>query len=280
METTEAQIRILPNSAALLEVAAERFVASAAVAVRAYGRFHVALSGGMTPKALYAMLATRHYAARIDWSRVHLFWGDERCVPPDHPMSNYRMAREALIDRVALPGENIHRIRGEDDPAAAAAAYERELRNMFRTPAGPPMHDARFDLVLLGLGANGHTASLFPGMAAISEQERWVAAAYVAEASMWRVTCTPVVFNTAAEIVFLVVGSDKAATLRQVLEGPHQPAVLPAQVIAPVDGSAWWLIDADAAATLTEDHDRAHRRSAQLRPARAARSGADEGHTL
>lgn len=252
METTEVHIKVLRNSDALVEVAAERFVALATEAIRAYGHFHVALSGGTTPKSLYAMLATDRYAARVDWSRVHVFWGDERCVPPADPMSNYRMVRETLIDHVTLPDEHVHRIRGEDDPAAAAASYERELRNVFRTPVGPPMHGARFDLVLLGMGANGHTASLFPGLTAVSEQERWVTAAYVAEVSMWRVTCTPVVFNTAAAVVFLVVGPDKAAMLRQVLEGPHQPAVLPAQVIAPGDGSVCWLLDADAGTNLTQ----------------------------
>ena len=220
-------------------------------AIRANGRFYIALSGGTTPKSLYAMLATDRYAARVDWSRVHLFWGDERCVPPTDPMSNYQMVRGTLIDHVTLPDDGIHCIHGENDPAAAAAAYERELRNVFRTPAGPPMHAARFDLVLLGLGTDGHTASLFPGVTAVSEQERWVTAAYVADVSMWRVTCTPVVFNSAAEVLFLVVGSDKAAMLRQVLEGPHQPAVLPAQVIATVDGNVFWLVDADAAANLT-----------------------------
>jgi len=249
---TRVHVEVLPNPGALVTVAAERFVALAAAAIRADGRFHVALSGGTTPKSLYEMLATDRYAARVDWSRVHLFWGDERCVPPTDPMSNYRMVRETLIDHVTLPDANVHRIRGEDDPAAAAAAYERELRNAFRTPAGPPRHGARFDLVLLGLGADGHTASLFPGLTAVSEQERWVTAAYVAAVSMWRVTCTPVVFNTAAAVVFLVAGPDKAAMLREVLEGPYQPALLPAQAIAPGDGSVSWLLDADAGANLTQ----------------------------
>jgi 6-phosphogluconolactonase len=249
---TNISVTVLPTHDALVTVAADRFVALAAAAIRAYGRFHVALSGGTTPKGVYQMLATERYAARVDWSRVHLFWGDERCVPPRHPMSNYRMVRETLIAHVTLPADHVHRVRGEDDPGAAAAAYERELRNVFRIPAGPPMPGAGFDLVLLGLGLDGHTASLFPGLTAVSEQERWVTAAYVAEVSMWRVTCTPVVFNTAAQVVFLVVGPGKAAMLRQVLEGPHRPALLPAQVIAPSDGSVCWLVDADAGATLTQ----------------------------
>lgn len=248
---TAVHINVLQTTDALVEDAAERFVVSAAGAIAAYGRCHVALSGGTTPKSLYAMLATEHYVARVDWSRVHVFWGDERCVPPAAPMSNYRMARETLLDHVAVPAAQVHRIRGEDAPAAAAAAYEGELRNLFHTPAGPPMRGTGFDLVLLGVGTDGHTASLFPGSTAISEQERWVTAAYVEDVSMSRVTCTPVLFNRAAAVVFLAVGSGKAAMLRQVLEGPHQPLRFPAQVIAPRDGSVNWLLDADAAANLT-----------------------------
>lgn len=246
---------MLQSSDAVTRVAAERFVASAAEAIRASGRFSVALSGGSTPKSVYALLATDPYAARVDWSRVQVFWGDERCVPPADPMSNYRLVRETLIDHVPVPDENVHRIRGEDDPAAAAAAYERELRHVFRIPAGPPMHGARFDLIFLGMGDNGHTASLFPGLTAVSERTRWVMAQYVAEVSMWRVTCTPVLFNTAAAVVFLVVGRHKAAILRQVLEEPYQPEVLPAQVVTPHDGAVSWLLDAAAAANLTEGRE-------------------------
>jgi len=167
-------------------------------------------------------------------------------------MSNYRMVRETLIDQVPLPAENVHRIRGEDDPVAAAAAYARELRSELGIFAGPPTPDARFDLMLLGMGDDGHTASLFPGLTAVSEHERWVIAEYVAEVSMWRVTCTLAVFNTAAAVVFLVSGREKAAMLRRVLEGPYQPEVLPAQAVAPHDGYVCWLLDAAAAAKLTE----------------------------
>lgn len=246
------QIKALKSHEALVHAAAEHFVASAGEAIRAHGRFLVALSGGTTPKTLYALLATDQYAARVDWPRVHLFWGDERCVPPTDLTSNYRMVRESLIDQVPLPAENIHRIRGEDDPVAAAAAYERELRQVLGTPIGPPPLDAGFDLILLGMGSDGHTASLFPGLTAVCEQERWVMAQYLATVSMWRVTCTPVFFNAATAVVFLVSGPEKAATLRQVLEGPYQPKGLPAQAVAPHHGSVCWLIDAAAAAHLTE----------------------------
>jgi len=236
-----------------MQAAAERFVAASVDAIGASDRFTVALSGGSTPQNLYALLATDAYASRIHWPRVHIFWGDERCVPPGSPASNYRMARVALLSRVPLPAANVHRIRGEDEPAAAAAAYERKLRELFGTPAGEPRTTtgARFDFVLLGLGKDGHTASLFPGSATVRETRRWAMAEDIADVSMSRVTVTPAVINAASEIVFLVFGREKAATLRRVLEGPYQPDALPAQAIAPSAGRLRWLADADAAADLS-----------------------------
>ena len=249
---TRAEVEVLPTREALMEAAAARFVSAAGAAIRASGRFVVALAGGSTPKALYALLAGAPWAGRVDWSRVHVFWGDERCVPPDDPASNYRMAREALLAHVPVSEQNVHRIRGEDDPRLAAAAYERVLRETFATPVGPPRHapGARFDLVLLGMGDNGHTASLFPGGTAVRETERWVVAERVDAVGMWRVTLTPVVLNAAAEVAFLVSGAEKAPMLRRVLEGPHEPDALPAQVVAPDDGRLRWLVDAPAAARL------------------------------
>ncbi len=252
MEMTRVQVKVLLNHDAVVQTAAEQFVDLAVGAIQTYGRFHVALSGGTTPKNLYALLATDRYAALLDWSRVNVFWGDERCVPPDHPMSNYRIVRETLIDHVPLPTENVHRIYGEDDPVAAAAAYESELRNVFGTSNVLSMHNGRFDLILLGMGDDGHIASLFPGLTAVHERERWVMAQYSEEDSMWRITCTPVLFNAAAAVVFLITGRDKAAMLHHVLKGPYQPEVFPAQVIKPHDGSVCWLLDVDAAANLTE----------------------------
>jgi len=242
----------LATAESLTQAAAERFVAAAAGAVRDSGRFTVALSGGTTPKKLYALLATAPYASRIDWPRVHVFWGDERCVAPDDPASNYRMTREALLDHVPLPAENVHRIRGEDEPAAAAGAYEQELRRTLAASAGAPSSRSggRFDLVLLGMGDNGHTASLFPRLTAVRENRKWVVAEYVAEVSMWRVTLTPVVINAAAEVVFLVSGAEKASMLHRVLEGPRDPDLLPAQIVAPGEGRLTWLVDAAAAAGL------------------------------
>lgn len=248
MSAADPRIEILPDAMALTRYAAERFVATAAQAVTTSGRFRVALSGGSTPEGLYRLLAQDEYAARVDWTRTHLFWGDERCVPPGDPASNYRMVREAMIDRVVLPPENVHRIHGESEPPAAAAAYERSLRAAFRAPVGPPPTSlgARFDLVLLGLGTDGHTASLFPGHAAVRETERWVVAEYVRTVSMDRVTLTPPAINAAAEIWFMVSGAEKADTLRRVLSDPLDPVAIPAQAIAPCRGRLRWLLDETA----------------------------------
>jgi len=245
-------VEVSANRDALMEAAASEFVAAARAAIGAHGRFVTALSGGSTPRALFELLATERFASSVDWNHVQVCWGDERAVPPDAAASNYRMAREALLDHVPIPAAHIHRIRGEDPPPVAAEAYERTLRTLFATPVGPPRsdHRARFDLVLLGMGDNGHTASLFPGLHAVREGHRWVVAESVAEVGMWRITLTPVVLNAAAEILFLVAGADKAAMLHRVLDGPVRPDELPAQVVAPHDGGLRWLVDTDAAARL------------------------------
>jgi 6-phosphogluconolactonase len=241
-----------PSAAELTMAAAERFVSVARAAVARAGRFVVVLSGGSTPRALYAMLASNVYAARVQWPNGHIFWGDERCVGPDDEASNYRMAREALLDHVPVAAAHVHRIRGEDPPIEAARQYERELRAEFATPTGAPRGEpgSRFDLVLLGLGTNGHTASLFPRLHAVREQARWVAAEDVKSEGMWRVTLTPPILNDAAEVTFLVSGSGKAAILRDVLYGARATDELPAQAIAPRDGRLRWMVDAAAAAEL------------------------------
>jgi 6-phosphogluconolactonase len=245
-------VQFFGDASELTHAAAEAVVESALEAVRATGRFVIALSGGSTPNALFELLASDAYVRRIDWSRVHVFWGDERCVPPDDAASNYRSARDRLLARVAVPEPQVHRIHGEDDPTAAAAAYEQDLRATFATPTGPPRQTpgTRFDLVLLGMGPDGHTASLFPSTAAVRETERWVVAHRVAAVSMWRITLTPVVLAAAADVVFLVAGRDKAATLHRVLDGPYQPEMLPSQAIRPTAGRLRWLVDAAAAAEL------------------------------
>lgn len=224
--------------------AARRFARAASDAIQARGVFLVALSGGSTPQRLYARLAASPFVSTIPWAEVQVLWGDERCVPPDHAASNYRMARETLLDHVPIPAANVHRIRGEDDPHAAARAYEQTLRRLLGTPG------ARIDLVLLGLGDDGHTASLFPGGPAMTDGEPWVVARRVPAEPPWRVTLTPLIINAAAEILFIVSGAGKAAIVRQVLEGPRRPDELPAQLIAPADGRVYWLLDAAAARDL------------------------------
>ena len=250
--STAIDVVVLPNALLLADAAAQRFVFAANAAIQARGEFTVALSGGSTPRQVYARLATEPFVSSLDWSRVHVLWGDERCVPPEHESSNYRMTRETLLDHVPVPEGNVHRIRGEDDPVEAATTYESVLRTVLRTPSGPPRTapGSRLDLVLLGLGQDGHTASLFPGAASLRATEEWVAAEYVHEVATWRVTLTAGVINAAAEVVFLVSGDAKAAIVRSVLEGRTRPHELPAQFIAPAAGHLVWLLDAPAAAEL------------------------------
>lgn len=239
-----SEIRRYPDANQLAQAAAELVVALSRPAISERGRFTLALAGGSTPKALYQLLAHERYAGQLEWAHVHLFWGDERCVPSDHPDSNYRMVREALLQQVPLLTENIHPMHGDIDPAQASAEYEQRLRVFFGN--GLPV----FDLILLGMGDDGHTASLFPGTATIYEQQRWVIGHYVEKLDVWRLTLTPPVLNAAANVAFLVAGKSKAERLRDVLKGPFQPDVLPAQIVKPTGGQLLWLVDEDAASLL------------------------------
>ena len=241
---SKPQIIICRDVDELNRDAAAQFIASANAAIVRSGRFTVALSGGSTPKALYALLASPAYRDRIDWSRAHLFWGDERCVPPDHPESNFRMVREALLSKIQIPGENIHRMAGEKEPNEAAADYESELRNFF---ALGPGHLPRFDLILLGLGEDGHTASLFPGTTALSEQERLVAAPYVEKFKTHRLTLTLSVINAAAQVTFLVTGESKSTIVKKILGSEPYSRTYPAVKVTPADGHLTWLLTQDAA---------------------------------
>lgn len=210
--------------------------------------FSLALAGGSTPRGLYERLATPEVASQLPWDCMHVFWGDERHVPPDHPESNYRMAYEALLSKVPVPSHQIHRIRGElPNPAEAAARYERELRDAFAVSSDVP----RFDLILLGMGEDGHTASLFPGSQVIHETTKLVAAPWVERLHAYRITLTPVVLNAARHVWFLVCGEAKARALEAVLEGPYDPETYPAQLVRPRDGHVMWFVDASAAARLT-----------------------------
>jgi 6-phosphogluconolactonase len=246
-----AAVETYPDAESLAQAGAEHFVTLAKAAIAAHGRFAVALSGGSTPRGLYARLASDEFSSQMDWPRVHLFWGDERCVPPDHPDSNYLLARETLIDHLPIPAENVHRIRGELEPEEAASDYEHTLRTFFAPPADENEKPIpRFDLILLGMGTDGHTASLFPGSAALHERRRWVVAYYVDKLHAWRITVTPIVINAAIYVTFLVSGASKAERLQQVLTGPYEPDLLPAQIVKPDDGHLLWLVDAQAAAML------------------------------
>lgn len=233
------EIRTCSEAASLARAAAEHFVTVAAEAIAARGRFVVALSGGSTPRATYVLLASDEFAARVDWSRVHVLWGDERCVPPDHAESNYRMAREVLLDKVPIPAENVHRMRGELSPDQAATAYQAELEAVLG--AG-----GRFDLVLLGMGADGHTASLFPGTAALEEGERTVVAVTVKGLCAWRVTLTLPVINAGRDVLFLVSGAAKGPTLARMCAGE----LFPAGLVQPDEGQLTWLVDLAAAGQL------------------------------
>jgi 6-phosphogluconolactonase len=242
------EVRILEDAGAVARAAAAELCRLATAAVAERDRFTVALSGGSTPRLLFREVASAPPGS-LPWEKVHLFWGDERTVPPDHPDSNFRMAHEELLSRVAIPTANIHRMRGEDpDPVAAAADYEADLLDFFGLR---PRQLPRFDLVLLGMGVDGHTASLFPGSEALLETERLVAAPWIAQLGTQRLTLAARVFNQAACVVFLVSGGDKAATLKRVLEGPRHPLELPSQLVAPGDGELVWLIDTAAARHLS-----------------------------
>ena len=212
--------------------------------------FTISLSGGSTPKQLYSQLAEDpSLRKKLDWAKIHFFWGDERLVPPNHPESNYQMVHEALLSKVKVSAANVHRVRGEElDARKAAEDYEGELVGFFKLKAGEL---PRFDCVLLGMGADGHTASLFPETAALHEKERLVVANWVDKLHTYRITMTVPVFNFADQIIFLVSGEEKAATLHQVLQGKHNPAQLPAQLIKPVHGNVLWLVDLPAAKLLT-----------------------------
>ncbi|HEU0026280.1 MAG TPA: 6-phosphogluconolactonase [Ktedonobacterales bacterium] len=244
---TNRTVRVLPDAQAAAHAAAELFVARATDAQAQRGVFHVALSGGSTPRLFHQMLAASPLREQVDWSRIQFFWGDERCVPPDHPDSNYRMARATLLDAVPVPPDHIHRMRGEDNPAAAAQAYEDELRTVF---AVAPGEAPRFDLIYTGMGPDGHTLSLFPHTAALSATDRLVVANHVPQLNSNRITFTSALANRAALVAFVITGADKATALAQVLEGPRDPERYPSQLIAP-SGELLYLLDQYAAAQLT-----------------------------
>jgi len=242
------EVRVLEDADAVAQAAAAEFLSSTGEALRNAPTASVALSGGSTPRTLYDLLASDAVRARVRWTRILFFFGDERHVGPSDAESNYRMAAEAMLSRVPVPPENVHRIRAEDPSAEAAArAYERDLEEHFRLAPG---QFPRFDLALLGLGTDGHTASLFPGTKGLSEARRRAVSNWIGKLDTERITLTAPTFNAAAEVVFLVCGGDKAAPLKSVLQGAYEPTQLPAQLIRPGSGRLLWLTDRTAASRL------------------------------
>jgi 6-phosphogluconolactonase len=249
VQTKKRDIQIVENGEAVSRTAAEMMVSLALKKLKSKDSFAVALSGGSTPKNMFAILANDAVLRnQMPWDRVHFFWGDERHVPPDHTDNNYRMTNDAMLSRVPVPFENIHRIRAEyPDAGKAAVDYEQELRRFFKleTEQLPP-----FDCVFLGMGPDGHTASLFPGTQALHERERLVVSNWVAKFQSHRITMTTPVLNNADTVIFLVSGEEKAEPLRVVLEGQMQTDRFPAQLIEPTHGKLLWLVDQAAAGQL------------------------------
>lgn len=241
------EVLCAPTLRSLNDSAAALFEAAALAAVRSNGSFRVALAGGTTPKAVYSLLADAP-KSQVPWAKIDFFWGDERHVSPNHPDSNFRMARESMLDRLSIDPGHVWRIKGEYPRAEdAAREYEDQLRSAFGLgPAQTP----RFDLVLLGLGLDGHTASLFPGTTALAERRRLAVANHVAKLDTDRITLTVPVLNAARHVLFLVHGADKAAALRETLEGQYSPDEVPAQSIRLDDGRLTWLVDPSAAGLL------------------------------
>jgi len=247
--TDNREIRPLADAKSIAETAAAEFLDAARQSVQQNGSFTVALAGGSTPKTLYGLLASNPLLqAKVPWRKIQFFFGDERHVSPDDAESNFRMANEAMLAKAPIDVQQVHRIKSENPNAAEAAAdYERELRTSFKLQADQL---PRFDLVLLGMGPEGHTASLFPGTKALQEDRRLVVSNWVGKLYTDRITLTPPVLNNAARVIFMVHGAEKAPALKAVLEGPYEPDQLPAQIIRPKQGKVLWLVDPAAASML------------------------------
>lgn len=243
-------LQVVPDSDTLAVAAAEIFVTQARAAIRVRGQFLVALSGGGTPQKMFALLASPSYQTRVDWPAIHVFWGDERLVPPGDPGSSATQAQRLLLDHVPIPADQIHRMRGELAIGDAIADYKQKLQ----AAASGGKRWPRFDLALLGMGVDGHTASLFPGKPAVFEKDEPVAAVTAAyqDRPSERITLTPPVFNDAHLVLFLVAGADKAAALAAVLQGQKDIAHWPAQAIHPASGDLIWLVDKTAASLLSD----------------------------
>jgi len=262
LQKSAAQVRIYRDPQELALKAARLFARLADQYVVGCGRFTVALSGGSTPRAMLSLLAADPFVDTVPWSSIYFFWGDERTVPPDHPDSNYRMATEALLSKVPVPAENIFRMPAEhEDPEHAAEEYAATLSAFFlagpgalRTGTAPLSNVPRFDLVFLGMGPDGHTASLFPHTAALQAGDAVVVANYVEKFKTFRITMTATTINNARNVTFLAAGEDKTEVLKNVLEGSYQPDLYPSQLIRPRNGTLLWMVDEAAARLLADQH--------------------------
>ena len=262
LKKMHAQVRVYGDPGELALKAARRFARLADQYVIGCGRFTVALSGGSTPKAMFSVLAADPFLDTVPWSSIYFFWGDERCVPPDHQESNYRMTRETLLSKVPVPPQNIFRVPAElPDSTEAAEQYTATLTRFFladnsnQSGTAPLSTLPRFDLVFLGMGPDGHTASLFPHTTALTAGDKIAVANYVEKFKTYRITLTAATINNARNVTFLAAGADKAETLKDVLEGPYQPDLYPSQLIQPRNGTLLWMVD-EAAARLLADQNR------------------------
>ena len=234
------KIHVYPNKKKLATEAAERVINVIGQATRERGLCNIALAGGKTPREVYSMLATDTYRDQVTWSNLHLFWGDERMVPPEHQDSNFRIVKETLLDHVMIPDENVHRIRGEIAPEKAATEYAELLHNHFKEEV------PRFDLILLGIGEDGHIASLFPGTDAVEECKRYAVAVFVSRLNTWRVTLTFPVINAAREVFLLVSGRSKADIVRRMISIKQPAKECPASIVIPENGILHWMLDSEA----------------------------------
>jgi len=239
------RVHVLRDLEAISHKAANIFVSLFESSAAAQGKFTVALAGGSTPKRLYALLSSRRFRHKVDWPHVHFFWGDERCVPKEDPESNFKSAYDLLLSKVPVPAENIHRMKGEKDPAQGARDYEEDLRKFFGTRGWPAL-----DLIILGMGEDGHTASLFPASKSLAEKLRLVVPIYMKKHKIHRITLTLPVLNHAAQILFLVAGHAKADVLQKVLQGGREKERYPAGLIHPGPAHILWLIDRETARKL------------------------------
>ncbi len=239
----EREIEVYSSKTELVSAVAKKIIGIISSAIQENGLCTVALAGGNTPREVYSLLAEDPYKSRINWNKVELFWGDERTVTPDHPGSNFRMVKETLLARIDVPQENVHRMRGEIDPTEAAAEYREILKREFETIT------PCFDLVLLGVGDDGHTASIFPRTNAIEENHESVVAVFVPKFSTWRITLTLPVLNAAKNVMFIISGGSKSEIAKRVINGEQTTKELPVTLVRPKNGTLHWMLDSEAAAT-------------------------------